>query len=230
MIRRWSELPEEIKLPEVKKYYKRLYRRRGSLLLKRGFDIVASFLMILLLSPVMLGIAIWIKTDSRGPVFFRQERITQYGRRFRICKFRTMVADAEKLGTLVTVEEDPRITRVGRKIRSCRLDELPQLFNILMGDMTFVGTRPEVLKYVEHYRPEWMATLLLPAGVTSSASVAYKDEDTVMQQYREQGLPVDDTYIRYILPEKMRYNLKELSSFSLWNDLKILIKTVLAVI
>ena len=230
MIRRWSELPEEIKLPEVKKYYKRLYRRRGSLLLKRGFDIVASFLMILLLSPVMLGIAIWIKTDSRGPVFFRQERITQYGRKFRICKFRTMVADAEKLGTLVTVEEDPRITRVGRKIRSCRLDELPQLFNILMGDMTFVGTRPEVLKYVEHYRPEWMATLLLPAGVTSSASVAYKDEDSVMQQYREQGLPVDDTYIRYILPEKMRYNLKELSSFSLWNDLKILIKTVLAVI
>ena len=230
MIRRWSELPEEIKLPEVKKYYKRLYRRRGSLLLKRGFDIVASFLMILLLSPVMLGIAIWIKTDSRGPVFFRQERITQYGRKFRICKFRTMVADADKLGTLVTVEEDPRITRVGRKIRSCRLDELPQLFNILMGDMTFVGTRPEVLKYVEHYRPEWMATLLLPAGVTSSASVAYKDEDSVMQQYREQGLPVDDTYIRYILPEKMRYNLKELSSFSLWNDLKILIKTVLAVI
>lgn len=230
MIRRWSALPEEVRLPEVKKYYKRLYRRRGSLLLKRGFDIVASFLMILLLAPVMLGIAIWIKTDSRGPVFFRQERITQYGRRFRICKFRTMVADAEKLGTLVTVEEDPRITRVGQKIRSCRLDELPQLFNILRGDMTFVGTRPEVLKYVEHYKPEWMATLLLPAGVTSSASVAYKDEDTVMQQYREQGLPVDDTYIRYILPEKMRYNLKELSSFSLWNDLKILIKTVLAVI
>ncbi len=230
MIIRWSELPERLRLPEVKKYYKRLYRKRGSLLLKRGFDIFAASVLLILLSPVMLGIAIWIKTDSKGPVLFRQERITQYGRKFRICKFRTMVTDAEQLGTLVTVEEDPRITKVGHKIRATRLDELPQLFNILAGDMTFVGTRPEVLKYVEHYRPEWMATLLLPAGVTSSASVAYKDEDRVMQTYREQGLSVDETYTEFILPEKMKYNLEELSHFSLWNDLKILIKTVLAVI
>jgi lipopolysaccharide/colanic/teichoic acid biosynthesis glycosyltransferase len=230
MIIRWSELPERLRRPEVKKYYKRLYRKRGSLLLKRGFDIFAASVLLILLSPVMLGIAIWIKTDSKGPVLFRQERITQYGRKFRICKFRTMVTDAEQLGTLVTVEEDPRITKVGHKIRATRLDELPQLFNILAGDMTFVGTRPEVLKYVEHYRPEWMATLLLPAGVTSSASVAYKDEDRVMQTYREQGLSVDETYTEFILPEKMKYNLEELSHFSLWNDLKILIKTVLAVI
>ncbi|MBR0145458.1 MAG: sugar transferase [Eubacterium sp.] len=230
MIIRWSELPETLRRPEVKKYYKRLYRRRGSLLIKRGFDIAASLIMILLLAPVMLGVAVWIKLDSKGPVFFRQERITQYGRRFRIFKFRTMVADAEQLGTLVTVEEDPRITKVGKKIRSKRLDELPQLFNILAGDMTFVGTRPEVLKYVEYYRPEWMATLLLPAGVTSSASVAYKDEDAVMQNYREKGYSVDEIYTRYILPEKMRYNLEELRSFSLWHDMKILVRTVLAVI
>ena len=230
MIKPWRELPESLRCPEVKKYYKRLYRKRGSLLLKRGFDFTASLILLILLAPVMLGIAIWIKTDSKGPVFFRQERITQYGRKFRICKFRTMVLDAERLGTLVTVEEDPRITRVGRKIRSCRLDELPQLFNILTGDMSFVGTRPEVLKYVDHYKPEWMATLLLPAGVTSSASVAYKDEDAVMQGYQEQGLPVDEIYVRYILPEKMNYNLRELQHFSLWNDLKILIRTVLAVI
>ena len=230
MIIRWSELPETLRRPEVKNYYKRLYRRRGSLLIKRGFDIAASLIMILLLAPVMLGVAVWIKLDSKGPVFFRQERITQYGRRFRIFKFRTMVTDAEQLGTLVTVEEDPRITKVGKKIRSKRLDELPQLFNILAGDMTFVGTRPEVLKYVEYYRPEWMATLLLPAGVTSSASVAYKDEDAVMQSYREKGYSVDEIYTRYILPEKMRYNLEELRSFSLWHDVKILVRTVLAVI
>lgn len=230
MLRRWRDLPPELKIPEVKHIYRRLYRKRGSLLLKRGFDIIASVLLLLILGPVMIGIAIWIKTDSKGPVFFRQERITQYGRKFRIFKFRTMVEGAEQKGTLVTVEEDPRITKVGRKIRAKRLDELPQLFNVLTGDMSFVGTRPEVLKYVESYHPEWMATLLLPAGITSSASVAYKDEDTVMQSYREQGMEVDDIYITYILPEKMKYNMQELEKFGLLNEIKILIKTVLAVL
>ncbi len=230
MIKRWSELPPAFQDPKIRKYYKRLYRKRGSLLLKRGFDVAASLFLLILLLPVMIGIAIWIKIDSRGPVFFRQERITQYGRRFRIFKFRTMVADAQKRGSLVTVGEDPRITGVGRRIRHLRLDELPQLFNILRGDMTFVGTRPEVMKYVDVYRPEWKATLLLPAGVTSRASVAYKDEDSVMQSYLEQGMEVDDIYIRYILPEKMKYNMLELKQFSLWNDLKILIKTVAAVL
>ena len=230
MIKRWSELPPAFQDPKIRKYYKRLYRKRGSLLLKRGFDVAASLFLLILLLPVMIGIAIWIKIDSRGPVFFRQERLTQYGRRFRIFKFRTMVADAQKRGSLVTVGEDPRITGVGRRIRHLRLDELPQLFNILRGDMTFVGTRPEVMKYVDVYRPEWKATLLLPAGVTSRASVAYKDEDSVMQSYLEQGMEVDDIYIRYILPEKMKYNMLELKQFSLWNDLKILIKTVAAVL
>ena len=230
MIKRWNELPSEYHTPEVARIYKRLYRKRGSLLLKRAFDVAASFLLLVLLAPVMIGIAVWIKTDSKGPVFYRQERITQYGKKFRIFKFRTMVVDADKKGTLVTVEEDPRITGVGKRIRSLRLDELPQLLNILSGDMTFVGTRPEVLKYVDHYRPEWMATLLLPAGVTSRASVAYRDEDSVMQTYREQGMEVDEIYLRYILPEKMKYNMQELKSFSLWNDFKVMIKTVIAVI
>ena len=230
MIRRWNELPPELQLPELKKYYRKLYRKRGSLLIKRAFDVVASLLLLILLSPVMIGVAVWIKKDSRGPVFFRQERITQYGKKFRIMKFRTMVADAEAKGSLVTVGEDPRITRVGQKIRSKRLDELPQLINILKGEMTFVGTRPEVQRYVDAYRSEWMATLLLPAGVTSEASVAYKDEDEVMQTYREQGMEVDEIYLRYILPEKMKYNLKEMKEFSLWKDVKIMIRTVLAVI
>ncbi len=230
MLIKWKELPPELKIPELKPYYKRLYRKRGSLLVKRAFDVTASLLLLILLAPVMAGIAVWIKKDSRGPVFFRQERITQYGRKFRIYKFRTMIRDAEAAGSMVTVGEDPRITKVGRKIRARRLDELPQLINILKGDMTFVGTRPEVLKYLEYYQPEWLATLLLPAGVTSRASVAYRDEDEVMESFRKEGMEIDTIYVEHILPEKMKYNLDEIRSFGLFNDLKVLIKTVLAVL
>ena len=230
MIKPWRELPPELRIPEVAPYYKRIYRKRGSLLIKRGFDITASFFLLILSSPVMLALAVWIKLDSRGPVFFRQERVTQYGRHFRICKFRTMVTDAEKKGKKLTANEDPRITRVGRRIRSFRLDELPQLFNILAGDMTFVGTRPEVPEYVAGYLPEWKATLLLPAGVTSKASVAFRKEDDRMKSLTDQGLSVDEAYMKHILPEKMQYNLKEIKDFTLLQDFVILWKTVFAVL
>lgn len=179
----------------------------------------------------MLLLAVCIKLDSKGPVFYRQERITQYGRPYRIFKFRTMVADADKKGPLVTRGGDSRITSMGRKLRRCRLDELPQLFNVLMGDMSFVGTRPEVQKYVDSYTPEMMATLLLPAGITSRTSIAYKDEEEEIDRYKkETGKDTEEIYIRYILPEKMKYNLEYIRTFSVFKDLKIMVDTVLAVI
>ena len=179
--RDWDDIPEFMQNEAVRKYYDILQKRRFSLVLKRFFDIVLSIFMIIIFIPVFVVISVWIKTDSEGPVFYRQERITQYGKIFRIFKFRTMVINADKIGTLVTAQNDIRITKVGRKIRKIRLDEIPQLFNILIGDMSFVGTRPEVKKYVDVYTDEMKATLLLPAGVTSMASIAYKDEDNVQK-------------------------------------------------
>ena len=206
MLRKWEELPSYMQNEEVRKYYDILAEHQGSLVAKRCFDIVFSILLLVVLSPVFLVVSIWIRCDSQGPVFYRQERITQYGKVFRIFKFRTMVTDADRIGTLVTVGNDSRITRVGAKIRKVRLDEIPQLLNILTGDMTFVGTRPEVKKYVDAYSDSMYATLLLPAGVTSVASIAYKDEDILL----EKSDNPDQTYIQDILPEKMKYNLKAL--------------------
>ena len=147
--RNWEDIPEFMQNDEVKKYYEILCRKRVSLKIKRSFDISASVFLIILLSPVFLFLTIWIKLDSRGPVYYKQERVTQYGRKFSIFKFRTMVTNADKKGTLVTLKEDPRITKAGKKLRKLRLDELPQLFNIAVGDMSFVGTRPEGQKYVD---------------------------------------------------------------------------------
>ena len=216
---------------EVKKYYFRLLKKRKSLFGKRLLDIILSFVLIVLLSPIMLILAICIKADSKGPVFYRQKRITQYGRTYRIFKFRTMVTDADKNGPLVTREGDSRITNIGEKLRKCRLDEIPQLFNVLKGDMSFVGTRPEVKKYVDCYTAEMTATLLLPAGVTSQTSITYKDEDKILEEYMNAtGKNADDIYIEYILPEKMKYNLEYLESFSIKEDFKIMVKTAVAVL
>ncbi len=226
-MRKWNELPEFMKNEEVKKYYNILQKKKASLMLKRIFDIIVSILMIILLSPVLIAVSIWIKLDSKGPVFYRQERITQYGRVFRIFKFRTMVTGADKIGTLVTTKNDSRITRVGEKIRKCRLDEIPQLFNILFGDMSFVGTRPEVKKYVDVYTDEMMATLLLPAGVTSLASIQYRDEDEILAKYVDEEHSVDEVYVEKILPDKMKYNLKYLKSFSIVEDIVLCVKTVI---
>ena len=214
----------------VKKYRENIQKKKVSLFLKLFFDRVLALLMLIPLSPIILGIAIWIKLDSEGPVFYRQERITTYGRTFKIFKFRTMVKDADKMGAAVTQQNDPRISKVGHKLRKVRLDELPQLINVLIGDMSFVGVRPEVAKYVDRYTDEMNATLLLPAGITSPASIEYKDEDEVIEKYKGSGRSIDDIYVEEILPDKMRYTLKYIKEFSVINDIKIMIRTALAVI
>lgn len=225
IMKKWDSLPESMKTDEVKPYYLALKEKTGSLIVKRLFDIIVSLILLILLSPVFLVISIMIKTDSKGPVMFRQVRVTQYGKTFRIFKFRTMVTDAEKLGTQVTVDNDSRITKTGNRLRKCRLDEIPQLLNILKGEMSFVGTRPEVEKYVNCYTPEMMATLLLPAGVTSTASIAYKDEDRLLKD----AVSPDDVYVKQILPEKMKYNLEYLKNFGFFYDIRVMIRTVTAV-
>ena len=214
----------------VKEYREEIEKRRISLFLKLFLDKVLALVLLIPLSPIILAIAIWIKLDSEGPVFYRQERITTYGRPFRIFKFRTMVKDADKLGAAVTEHNDPRISRAGNKLRKVRLDELPQLFNVLLGDMSFVGVRPEVAKYVNRYTDEMNATLLLPAGITSPASIEYKDEDEVIEKFKGSGRSIDDIYIEEVLPDKMKYNLEYIKNFSIINDIKIMIQTALAVI
>ena len=226
ILKKWEQLPDNMRIQQVEAYYTILRKKRAGLAAKRLFDIVVSLLMILLLSPLMLVIAIGIKCDSKGPVMFRQVRITTGGKEFRIFKFRTMVTDAEKLGTQVTVGQDPRITGSGHFLRKLRLDEVPQLFNVLAGDMSFVGTRPEVPRYVEQYTPEMWATLLLPAGITSEASIRYKDEDALLNGAED----VDRVYVEQVLPEKMKYNLNYLREFSFWKDIAIMFETVIAVL
>ena len=226
MLREWNQLPEYMQTDAVRPYYDKLKKKGFSLFLKRIFDIVVSLVLIVLLSPLLLVLSILIVLDSKGGVFYRQERVTQYGRKFRIFKFRTMVANADKIGTQVTVSNDSRITRVGAVIRKYRLDEIPQLFNILLGDMSLVGTRPESTHYVKHYAPEMFATLLLPAGVTSEASIKYKDEAELLNKADD----VDKVYIEKVLPGKMEYNLESISNFSFIKDIGTMFKTVVAVI
>lgn len=226
ILRSWDKLPEYMRNDKVRPYYELLKKRTGSLIMKRIFDIVMSLLLLMILSPVFLVVSIWIKLDSKGPVFFRQVRVTTYGKQFRIFKFRTMCENAEKKGSLVTVGNDSRITKVGEKIRHCRLDEIPQLLNVLAGDMTFVGTRPEVVKYVNAYSDEMYATLLLPAGITSVTSIQYKDEDEILSKAEDP----DDAYIHEVLPDKMKYNLASIENFSFWNEIKTMANTLKAVI
>ncbi len=225
-MKKWDKLPDEFKNDEVRPYYEILSRRTGSLIVKRCSDFIAALVMTVIFLPFMLIIAVWIKCDSRGKVLFLQKRVTKYGRTFNIFKFRTMVSDAEKQGTQVTVKNDSRITRAGRFLRKCRLDELPQLFNVLKGDMTFVGTRPEVPKYVERYTPEMYATLLMPAGITSLASIKFKDEEKLLDGAEN----ADDVYVNTVLPQKMKFNLEYISRFSFFYDIKLMFMTFFAVI
>ncbi len=224
LLKKWEKLPTEMQTDEVRKYYDILKKKQVSLFFKRIFDIVASLIMLIVLSPVFLILAIAIKLDSKGPVFYRQERVTQYGKRFRIHKFRTMVQNADK-GSQVTVSNDSRITRVGKVIRDCRLDEIAQLIDVIQGTVTLVGVRPESTKYVAVYTPEMMATLLLPAGVTSLASILYKDEAKLLDAADD----TDYVYIEKILPAKMYYNLKSIENYSFWGDIRIMFMTVFAV-
>lgn len=225
MWKSWDKLPENMKTDAVLPYYEALSRHRAGLILKRIADVILSSVMIVLLSPVLLVIAVLIKIDSPGPVFYRQVRVTRYNKNFRIFKFRTMIVNADEKGALVTTSNDSRITRIGSRLRKYRLDELPQLFNVFKGDMSLVGTRPEVRKYVEEYTDEMMATLLLPAGVTSEASIAFKDEDKILAKAED----VDKAYIEEVLPEKMKYNLNGVRYFSLRREFRLLFKTVIAV-
>lgn len=224
ILKKWEELPEEMKTETVRKYYDVLKKKKCSLIIKRTFDVIVSGVMLLLLSPLFLVLAIAIKLDSKGPVFFRQIRITQYNRTFKIFKFRSMIQGADK-GSQVTVSGDSRITKVGAFIRKYRLDEICQLIDVFRGTMTFVGTRPEVPKYTAYYTDEMMATFLLPAGVTSLASIYYKDEANLLDAADD----VDRVYIEQILPEKMQYNLNALNNFSFFSDLRILYFTIIAV-
>jgi lipopolysaccharide/colanic/teichoic acid biosynthesis glycosyltransferase len=211
---------------DVRKYYDALEKRKNALVLKRMFDVVMSACLIAVLSPIFLIIWLTVKLDSQGSAIFKQIRITRYGKEFNVFKFRTMVTNAESLGSQVTSANDPRITRCGEWLRKSRLDELPQLFNILNGDISFVGVRPEVPRYVAHYSPEMNATLLMPAGVTSMTSILYKDESKLL----ESAANPDEVYVNDILPEKMKYNLEYIKNFGFWYDLKIMAETVFAVI
>lgn len=226
MLRDWNELPDFMRVPEVWHYWVILDKKRGQLLLKRVFDFVFALSLLVIFAIPMFVIAVLIKLDSPGSIFYRQERVTSYGRHFRIHKFRTMVSNADKMGASVTVANDSRITRVGTKIRKARLDELPQIFDVLKGDMSFVGTRPEAVYYVNKYRPEYYATLLLPAGITSEASIRYKDEDKLLNIADD----VDEVYVKEILPAKMKWNLKSIKHFNFLQDIITMFGTVLAIL
>ena len=222
ILRKWEELPKEMQNEQVRPYYDYLAKHKMSLAAKFMLDKVLAAILLLVLSPIFLVVALWIKTDSPGEVFFRQERVTRYGKRFRIYKFRTMVKNAEAFGSQVTANADMRVTMVGKKIRACRLDEIPQLINILKGEMSMVGTRPEVPRYVKHYTNEMYATLLLPAGITSEASIEYKDEDRLLTEAETADL----IYKNKILPEKMKWNLVALKKTSIQYEFKIMLKTI----
>lgn len=226
MFKKWDDLPEFMRVPEVKPYYEIIRGKRFSLLLKRAFDFCVALILTLILALPMIVIAICIKADSKGPVFYRQERVTTYGKRFKIHKFRTMVEKADEIGSAVTVRNDVRVTKVGSRLRNLRLDELPQVFDVLSGDMSFVGTRPEVVKYVEMYKPEYYATLLLPAGITSEASIRYKDEYKLLSEADD----IDRVYMEEVLPDKMKWNLETIRNFGFKSELKTMVRTVLAVL
>ena len=225
-MKKWDELPEKLKNEAVRPYYDILSKKGASRVIKRIFDIFVALILTVIASPFMLIIAIWIKLDSKGKVFFRQRRVTTYGRVFGIYKFRTMVSDAEKLGTQVTVNNDSRVTRAGHFLRKFRLDELPQIFNVLKGDMSFVGTRPEVERYVDRYSDEMMATLLMPAGITSLASIKFKDEEKLLSGAED----TDEVYVNDVLPQKMKYNLEYLRKFNFFYDIKLMFMTFFAVL
>lgn len=225
MLRRWEDLPRFMQIPEVRPYWEILWKRRGQLLIKQWFDLLMALTLLCVLAIPMIVIALLIKAEDGGHILYRQERVTTYGKVFRIHKFRTMVENADKIGSAVTVGNDRRITNIGSKLRKLRLDELPQLFDVIQGNMSFVGTRPEAVKYVERYKPEFNATLLMPAGITSEASIRYKDEDKLLNVADN----IDDVYIEKILPEKMKWNLNSIERFSIFREVLVMLRTVFAV-
>ena len=228
ILKPFDKLPSQFQNDDVRYYYDILSTKRASLIFKRVADFVLALVMTALLIIPMAVIALIIKLSSTGPVFYKQERVTTYGEKFMILKFRTMKVGSDKAG-LLTLENDDRITGIGKVLRKLRLDELPQIFHVLTGKMSIVGTRPEVQKYVEQYTPAMYATLLMPAGITSFASIEYKDEDKIIGEATSADM-VDEIYISKILPDKMKYNLKYIEDFSFFYDIKLMFKTVMRVI
>lgn len=226
IFKKWDDLPEKMKLEEVRPYWELLNKKRGQLVAKRIFDLLVAVILFIILAIPMAVIAVLIKIDSPGPVFYRQERVTTYGRHFYIHKFRTMVSNADRIGTAVTVGNDSRITKMGSKLRRLRLDELPQVIDVLQGTMSFVGTRPEAVKYVERYQPKYMATLLLPAGITSECSIRYKDEDKLLCVADD----VDEVYVNKVLPDKMKWNLESIEKFGFFREIGTMFRTIGAVL
>lgn len=226
MLKKWDDLPQFMREKEIRPYWEILNGKRGQLVLKRIFDLLMSVVLLILLAAPMLIIAVWIKIDSQGPIFYRQERVTKYGKIFKIHKFRTMVYNADKIGTAITVGDDSRITKVGNKLRKFRIDELPQLFDVISGNMSFVGTRPEVVKYVQQYKTEYFATLLLPAGITSEASIRYKDESELL----DAAVDVDEVYLKKVLPSKMVWNLESVKKFEFVNECITMLRTIFAIL
>ena len=226
MLRQWDDLPAFMKTPEVRPYWEILNQRRVQLVLKRCFDFTVALILLCVLAAPMAFIGIWIKLDSPGTIMYRQERVTAYGKRFKIHKFRTMVSNADQIGTAVTVGDDRRITKAGAKLRRFRLDEIPQVLDVLVGNMSFVGTRPETVRYVEQYKPEYNATLLMPAGITSEASIRYKDEDKLLSAAND----VDDVYLNQVLPAKMIWNLESIRRFRFLREILTMFRTAFAVL
>ncbi len=218
----FDKLPQRFQCDEVREYYDILCKKKFSIILKRITDIFMALVMLIFLIIPIIIISIAVKCTSKGPVFYKQVRVTAYGRRFKILKFRTMVVGADKIGSLVTTDGDRRITKMGKFLRKYRLDELPQIFHVVSGKMSVVGTRPEVPKYVDSYKKEYLATLLMPAGITSLASIMYKDEEKLLSDKDD----VDTVYVEQILPDKMEYNLKYLRNFGFRSDIKLMFKTV----
>lgn len=225
-LKRWEDLPTFMQVDEVRPYWEILNGKRGQLLLKRCFDFIVALVLFIILAIPMAFIAVIIKLEDPGPVLYRQERVTTYGRHFKIHKFRTMVVNADKIGTAVTIGDDPRITKIGKRLRHRRLDELPQVFDVITGNMSFVGTRPEAVKYVEKYKPEYYATLLMPAGITSEASIRYKDEDRLLTAADD----VDRAYMEQVLPAKMVWNLESVRRFRFLREILTMFRTVAAVL
>lgn len=192
-------------------------------IIKRVFDVVASGLGIIVLSPVLLIIALIIKKESDGPVFFKQVRVGQKGKNFEILKYRTMVVDAEKLGRQITVGNDNRITKIGGFLRKYKLDELPQLINVFKGDMSLVGPRPEVPRYVEMYTKEQRKVLDVKPGITDLASIRYRDENELLGTAEDP----DDMYINTIMPDKLALNLEYINKSNIFFDIYIIIKTII---
>lgn len=228
ILKPFDKLPSQFQNDDVKYYYDILSKKRGSLMLKRIADFILALVMTALLIIPMAVIVVIIKLTSPGPVFYKQERVTTYGKKFMILKFRTMKVGSDKAG-LLTLQNDDRITGIGKVLRKLRLDELPQIFHVLSGKMSIVGTRPEVQKYVDEYSNAMYATLLMPAGITSYASIEYKDEDRIIGEATSAD-EVDNIYISKILPDKMKYNLKYIEDFSFLYDIRLMFKTVIQVI